>query len=70
MFLLKIVQLISAVLLTVSILLQNKGASLSGIFGGSGNVYMSKRGFDKILFYSSIVLSIIFFTISLIRFLA
>jgi preprotein translocase subunit SecG len=69
MFLLKIVQLISALLLTVSILLQNKGASLSGIFGGSGNVYMSKRGFDKILFYSSIVFSVIFFAVSLARFL-
>jgi preprotein translocase subunit SecG len=69
MFLLKILQLVTAVLLMVAILLQNKGASLSGIFGGSGNVYLSKRGFDKVLFYGSIVLAAIFFSISLLLFL-
>lgn len=69
MILLKIVQLLSAILLVLAILLQNKGASLSGIFGGSGNVYMSKRGFDKILFYASIILAVIFFVVSLARFL-
>jgi preprotein translocase subunit SecG len=66
MFLLKIAQLVIAVLLMIAILLQNKGASLSGVFGGSGNVYLSKRGFDKVLFYSSIVLAVIFFTVSLL----
>jgi protein translocase SecG subunit len=53
----------------LGILLQNKGASLSGIFGGSGNVYLSKRGFDKVLFYGSIVLAVVFFTVSLLIFL-
>jgi preprotein translocase subunit SecG len=69
MSLLKIVQLLTAVLLMVSILLQNKGASLSGVFGGSGNVYLSKRGFDKILFYATITLAVIFFAVSLAIFL-
>jgi preprotein translocase subunit SecG len=69
MFLLKILQLISAVLLMLSILLQNKGASLSGVFGGSGNVYLSKRGFDKVLFYATIVIAAIFFAVSLAIFL-
>jgi preprotein translocase subunit SecG len=69
MFLLKILQLITAILLMLSILLQNKGASLSGVFGGSGNVYLSKRGFDKVLFYATIVLAAIFFTVSLVIFL-
>jgi preprotein translocase subunit SecG len=69
MFLLKILQLVTAILLMLAILLQNKGASLSGIFGGSGNVYLSKRGFDKVLFYGSIVLAVIFFAISLAIFL-
>jgi protein translocase SecG subunit len=69
MFLFKIIQLISAVLLTLSILLQNKGASLSGVFGGSGNVYLSKRGFDKVLFSATIVLAVIFFAASLALFL-
>jgi preprotein translocase subunit SecG len=69
MLLLKILRLVSAVLLMLAILLQNKGASLSGIFGGSGNVYLSKRGFDKVLFYATIVLAAIFFLVSLALFL-
>jgi len=69
MFLLKILQIVVAILLVLSILLQNKGASLSGIFGGSGNVYLSKRGFDKVLFYGSIVTAAIFFSVSLIIFM-
>lgn len=65
MFVLKIVQIIVAVLLMLSILLQNKGSAVSGIFGGGGNVYMTKRGFDKVLFYSTIALAVVFFGISL-----
>lgn len=62
---LKILQIIIAILLMLSILLQNKGSAVSGIFGGGGNVYMTKRGFDKILFFSSIVLAAIFLGLSL-----
>lgn len=64
MAILKIVQLILAVLLILSILLQNRGVSLSGAFGGSGNVFLTKRGLEKKLFYSTIVLSILFIGIS------
>jgi preprotein translocase subunit SecG len=46
--------------------MQNRGSGLSGIFGGSNNVYMTKRGMEKTLFTSTIVLSIIFFVISLL----
>ena len=62
---LKIIQIIIAILLMGAILFQNRGAALSGIFGGVGNVYMAKRGFDKILFIATIVLAILFFAISL-----
>lgn len=62
---LKIIQLIVAILLTVVILLQNKGAGLGSAFGGSNNVYLAKRGLDKILFVATIVLTILFFLISL-----
>lgn len=70
MFVLKIVQIIVAVLLMVAILLQNKGSAVSGVFGGGGgNVYMTKRGFDKVLFYSTIVLAAVFFGLSLAAFI-
>lgn len=61
----KILQIIVAILLMLSILLQNKGSAVSGIFGGGGNVYMTKRGFDKILFFASIALAAIFLGLSL-----
>ena len=49
MTLIKIFQFIVAILLILAILLQNKGTGLSGMLGGGGNVYMAKRGVDKIL---------------------
>jgi preprotein translocase subunit SecG len=62
---LQIVQIIIAVLLMLAILLQNRGVGLSGIFGGSGNIYRTKRGLEKKLFYSTIVLAVSFFAVSL-----
>ena len=62
-----IIQLVLAISLTLAILLQQKGAGLSGVFGGSSNVYSTKRGFDKILHYATIVMAVIFFGLSLVR---
>ena len=53
-------QIIFAILLTVAILLQHRGTSLGGAFGGEGNVYRSRRGAEKFLFYATIVLAILF----------
>lgn len=64
---LNIIQLVLAIILIIIILLQQKGAGLSGVFGGSSNVYSTKRGIDKILFYATIIISILFFGISFIR---
>lgn len=69
MQLLKLGQLIVAILLMVVILLQNRGSGLSGVFGGSGNVFMTKRGFEKKLFIMTIILSVLFFAISLANFI-
>ena len=66
MFLLKVVQLIVAIMLIASILLQNRGTGLSGAFGGSGNVYMARRGVDRMLHWVTIGLSLVFFGISLV----
>ena len=63
----KILQIIVAIILMIVILLQNKGAGLGGVFGGgNGNVFATKRGLEKKLFYTTIILSITFFTISLL----
>ncbi len=66
MKLFQIFQIIIAILLIAAILLQNRGVGLSGIFGGGGNVYRTKRGFEKTLFIITIVLVVLFFLISLI----
>jgi protein translocase SecG subunit len=54
------IQIVIAVLLMISILLQHRGTSLGGAFGGEGNVYRSRRGAEKFLFYLTIVLGITF----------
>ncbi|MDO8571636.1 MAG: preprotein translocase subunit SecG [bacterium] len=62
---LTLVQFISALLLTISILLQNRGTGLSAAFGGEGNVYRTKRGVEKALFIGTIIIAILFFSSSL-----
>lgn len=64
-FWIKIIQIIVAVLLIASILMQSRGAGLGGIFGGSGGVYLTKRGLEKKLFIATIVLAAIFILLSL-----
>lgn len=64
-----IIIIIVAILLIISILLQQRGSGLGAAFGGEGNVYMAKRGAEKIIFYASIVLSILFMGLGLARIL-
>lgn len=64
---LSIIQLITACLLILVVLLQQKGSGMGAAFGGSSNVYSTKRGIDKVLFKATIVISIIFFGASLLR---
>ena len=55
-----IVQIITAVLLIVFVLLQQRGSGLGGAFGGGGEVYQTKRGVEKGLFVATIVVGILF----------
>lgn len=64
---LNIIQFFLAALLVAVILLQQKGTGLSAVFGGSSNIYSTKRGVDKILHLSTIIISVIFFSVSLVR---
>ncbi|OGF21639.1 preprotein translocase subunit SecG [Candidatus Falkowbacteria bacterium RIFOXYB2_FULL_38_15] len=69
MDILNIIQLVSAILLIIAILLQNRGASVGGIFGGEGAVFQTKRGLEKKLFIATIVFSIIFLGTALVSFI-
>ena len=55
-----IVQIVLAILLIASILLQQRGTSLGGAFGGDSSIYRSRRGAEKFLFISSIVFAVLF----------
>lgn len=50
----------SAVLMILAILLQQRGASLGAGFGSSGELFTTRRGFDKNLFDTTIVLAVVF----------
>ena len=58
---LTVANLVSAVLLNVTILLQQKGSGMGAAFGGSSSVYTTRRGLDRTLFQATIVLSVVFF---------
>ncbi|OGY42696.1 MAG: preprotein translocase subunit SecG [Candidatus Buchananbacteria bacterium RBG_13_39_9] len=57
---LNILQIITAILLMLVILIQNRGTGLGAAFGGEGNIYRTKRGLEKGLHIATIVLAIIF----------
>ena len=57
---LQIITVVTAVLAIIAILLQQRGASLGAGFGGSGELFTSRRGIDKNLFEATIILSVIF----------
>lgn len=61
------IQMGLAVLLVAGILIQQKGAGLSSTFGGSGLEYSTKRGAEKVIFYATVVISILFIAISIYR---
>jgi len=54
-------EIILAVLLVASILLQHQGAGTGLTFGsGDSNFYRSRRGIEKVLFIFTIVLAVLF----------
>lgn len=60
-----IIQIVLAVILVTIVLLQSRGAGLGTVLGGTGNVYRTKRGFEKALFVSTIVVGVLFFGVAL-----
>ena len=60
-----IVQIVSAVLLTISVLLQSSSGGLGASISG-GDSYHTKRGLEKGIFYLTIVLGLVFTATSII----
>ena len=57
-------QILIAIALIVTILLQLRGGGLGGIFGQADSVYRTRRGIEKTLFRLTIVLCVIFVIIA------
>lgn len=57
---LQIIMVVSALLMIAAILLQQRGASLGAGFGSSGELYTTRRGLDKNLYETTIILAVIF----------
>ncbi|MCA9309426.1 preprotein translocase subunit SecG [Candidatus Saccharibacteria bacterium] len=55
-----IVTVVSAILMTIMILLQSRGASLGAGFGGSGELFTARRGVEKTMFQFTVILAIVF----------
>ncbi len=65
--LINISMIIVAIALIVSILLQSKGVGLGGLAGGdTGGVYTQRRGIEKVMFYITISLSVVFIILALL----
>jgi len=61
-----LIQIIISVALIVIITVQAKGGGLGGIFGGGGEVYKTRRGFERTLYNVTIGLTVTFFLVSLL----
>ncbi len=62
-------QLIVSVALILSVILQARGAGLSGAFGGDSAVYRSRRGVERRLWQFTIVLLVLFVLFSMTSYL-
>lgn len=67
MKILTIFQLIISALLVVTIILQSRGSEMGMVFGGGGETFRSKRGIEKVLFYLTIILAVLFASLSILN---
>lgn len=59
---LEIALIITSVGLILSVILQSKGAGLGGLTGAdTGGVFTARRGIERVLFWVTIGLSVLFF---------
>jgi len=55
-----IFQLVISVLLIVTVILQSRGSDAGLAFGGGGETFRSKKGLERVLFYATIILAVLF----------
>lgn len=63
----RLVMIIVSIVLTLVILLQTKGSSFSGAFGGdTSSIYKTRRGLEKTLFEFTIGIGVLFVVLAII----
>lgn len=64
---LRLIMIIVSVVLILVILLQTKGSSFSGAFGGdTSSIYRTRRGVEKTLFQFTIATGVVFVVLAII----
>ena len=63
---LQIAQIVIAIAVSSSILLQARGTGLSSTFGGESTAYRSRRGLERTLFRMTVVLIVVYVIISIL----
>lgn len=55
-----ILTIVSGILMTLTILIQNRGQSLGASFGGDSSFYGARRGAERIVFNATVILAVVF----------
>ena len=62
-------QLVVSVLMIILISIQQRGAALGAGFGGGGEIYSTKRGAQKKIYYATIAVVTIFLVLGVLNIL-
>lgn len=65
-------QIVLAILLTIGIVLQQRGANLGGAFGGDNfaSTFYKRRGAEKFLFNATVIVAVLFVLSAVANFFA
>jgi len=59
-------QIAVSIILIILIAIQQRGTALGSAFGGGGEFYSTRRGIQKKIFYSTIILVTLFIVLSIL----
>lgn len=62
-----LVNIILSALVVILILIQGRGAGLGSAWGGGGEMFQTRRGIEKLTLRITVILILLFFTISMIN---
>ena len=62
-------QIVTSIVLIVLIVIQQRGTALGSGFGGGGEIYSTKRGAQKKIYYATIVVATLFLVLGVLNIL-